>query len=82
MLKDPKVENKLLQTIAEFQGMVLRNGRFREVYAEGRDIVVLELQFSPKMNPAEIKTAVLALDKDITLNEQSEIVTKLLEDDE
>lgn len=80
-MKDAKIELKLMQIMAEFQGMIFRNARFKERYVEGRDVVVLELLFSSKLNPNETRTAVLALDKELTINEHSEIINQLLEEE-
>jgi hypothetical protein len=79
MLTDPKVETRLMRIMAEFSGMVLRNARFKEVYAGGRDIVIVELTFSSKTDFNTTRTAVLALDRQITLEEHTEVVEKLLE---
>ena len=79
MLTDPKVETKLLRIMSEFSCMVLRNARFKEVYAGGRDIVVLELEFSYKHGTDATKTAVIAVDKGLTINEHTEIVESLLD---
>ena len=79
MLIDPKVEDKLMRIMSSFTGMVLRNTRFKEVYVGGRDVVILELTFSSKSDFKITETAVIAVDRDLTINEHTEIVEKLLD---
>ena len=80
MLKDAKVELALMKALSEFTGMVLRNAKLKEEYVEGRDVVTAELLFSSKINPREQRTLVFALDKELTLNEHTEIVNKILDE--
>lgn len=80
-MKDAKVELKLMQIMSEFQGMVFRNARFKERYIQGRDVVVLELLFSSKNDPSITRTAVFALDKEFTVDEHTEVVNQLLEEE-
>jgi hypothetical protein len=81
MLKDTKLELMLMRNISEFNGMVLRNAKFTERYIDGRDILVLELLFSSKMNPAQTRTAVFALDKDFTYGENTTLANIILDEE-
>lgn len=79
---EPNVELKLMRILGEFTGMVLRNARIRTRYVQGRDVLILELLFSVKSNPSETKTAILALDESLTIDEHAEAVKLLLKEQE
>ena len=72
MLKDAKIETKLANIMIEFVGQKLSGFRFKETSVDDKEVVLLELMF-------EKRTAVLALDRNLTvLNKSSEKTAKLL----
>jgi len=72
---DTKIELKLLKTISQFQGLVLKNAQLKEKEIEGKKLLTLELVFS---NNGLYQTMVLVLDKDLTTGDYQNLYNEVI----
>lgn len=72
---EPKIELKLLETIYQFKGMVLKAATFKEKEVQGKKLLTLELTFS---DDGLYQTMVLVLNKDLTVGDYQDIYEQII----
>lgn len=72
---EPKIELKLLETIYQFKGMVLKGAEFKEKEVNGKKLLTLELTFS---NKGLYQTMVLVLNKDLTIGDYQDLYEEVI----
>lgn len=72
---EPKVELKLLETIYQFKGMVLKGAEFKEKEINGKKLLILELTFS---NEGLYQIMMLVLNKDLTVGDYQDLYEEII----